>query len=396
MSKKIVYLLAILLTTGLFSAKAEEAAKTDEAKKYSLLSPSESQRQQIMAPAEGVKLGYKFGEGLSVTTSDEKFSLYFSSTIQTGYGYKWTEGVRSSNKNTFALQAVEVGLGGNAFNPNFEWGFGLGIYPDVGGGGEISYQFMPELKLAMGVVGIPFCGRSGLATQIGTINGGVAPSHFCVGSDAGIKASGRITKWFSYNAYVFNGEGGATNSNEEVVVGGSGTVNILGHGYPYTSYNMKRVAIPQLKVGGGAIYNFGDENELTTNRPNDIFRSNASIGATFWGVFADVNGYHVRNVTLRKTDVGFMTSLGTIIIPRRLDFVAHYSGVVPGKAGTALPMTKSKVSTVPFYDVAYTLNYYIFGGPEFKLAAGFQTLFNKDGIQNLNDSSFSAQLTASF
>ena len=111
MTRKIGILFTVLFLTTVSTAHAEEA-KTDETKKYSLLSPSESQRLEMMEPAKGLKLGYTPGSGLDISSEDGKFSLNFSSTIATGYGYRWTEGVRTPNENTMSLDYVGVSLGG--------------------------------------------------------------------------------------------------------------------------------------------------------------------------------------------------------------------------------------------------------------------------------------------
>jgi hypothetical protein len=388
MKRLVLALSAIFLISAPAPVWAAEKDKESKSR-YALLSPSESKRQQLTAPAEGVKLGYELGRGLHVSTEDDKYSLNFSTSMSVGYGYLWNEGVRQSNESGFAVNDIGVNLNGNFFNPKFGYFMGLGLYPNVYGYGGFSYQHAPWLGLQMGRIGIPYCGQASLAGRFGEVNGPVAPGHFCVGGDVGIKAYGSATSWLRYGAYVFNGEGN-TNANEEVVFGGSLSARIL----KGDATRKRRIAKPDVRIGTGVMYDTGNERERTTNRPNDILRGNLSLGVGFWGFFADVDGYYLRNMTLYKTDIGFKTKVGTVIIPKRLDFAVHYSGVIPGKAGTAMPMTKG--INIPIYDIAYTLNYYVFGGSEFMLSAGFQTLYNKDGIQNLNDNSFATNLTVSF
>ncbi|MDO8643498.1 MAG: porin [bacterium] len=375
-----------------------EIKQEKKGNKWNFFGPPPEAPRTILTSSDDVLVGYKLGQGFFFKTPKEDYSLHIAWRLMSRYHYSWLE--NQTNESTFEVNSLRLKLYGNAFSPKLKWFTQTELYKSVVlKDAFLEYTFVDELTVKGGQTSSPVCREAEVFSGTSNfINNAIAINNFCPGRDIGIDVSGDITKWFTYATYVYNGEGtNRTNQNEELVFGARIMANLLGEKIPYKAGDFDYSRSPRLALGAAFHYNTGNIDETTTNRPNDTFMGTTDLTFLFRGLYLDSSAFYLRNMTLKKIDLGFSGRLGYFILPKRLDFSIGASTVIPDSSGTAMPMSGvNKTSTIPVYDTSYAINYYIFGGHEFKIQSEYRTIFNKDGIKNLNDNILTFQLVTFF
>ncbi|MDO8461318.1 MAG: porin [Deltaproteobacteria bacterium] len=347
-----------------------------------------------------VRVSYKVGQGLAVKSADEKFVMRFSLRMQPRYQYIWTEGPNRPNINTFSLTRLRSVISGNVINKDMKYFFQTEFYPAVVlRDGFIDYRVVDEFQVMLGQSFVPFC-RELLSSTVKTefISSSEALIHFCPIRDIGLNFHGDVTKWLTYDAFVMNGEGiNNLNSNKDFFFGTRLTAHVLGKRLPYQEGDLDYSKSPRLAAGLGVMYDTGSGKEITLGQDNRIARATADIAFAYYGFYFQGATYYIRNATLKKNDLGFTGQTGYFLIPKKLEMAGRFSTVIPGRTGSAFPMTgRTKGSTIPLYEVAGGLSYFPFGSNEFKLQADYTALYNVDGVRNRNDNRLQFQVQVFF
>ncbi|MBI1910150.1 MAG: hypothetical protein HYS22_08290 [Deltaproteobacteria bacterium] len=352
------------------------------------------------APDTTAKINYEFGKGLAVKSSDENYLLRFQVRIKPRYQYIWTSGPNRVNVNTFNLSLMRTILSGNAINKDLRYFIQTEFYPTVNlKDAFIDYKIIDEFQVLFGQTFIPFCrDLLGSSVKLQLVSNANTLTHFCPIRDIGIEIHGDVTKWLTYETFFVNGEGNNTpNFNKEMAMGLRLTGHLLGSKLPYQEGDLENSKSPRLALGGGVLYDFGYGKETTTGFQNRLLKATADMAFAYRGIYLLGGTFLLNNLTLRKTDLGFLGQAGYFIWPKRLELASRFSAIVPAKSGSALPMSGlTKGSSIPQYETGFGLNYMVFGTHEFKVQTDFTTLYNANGIQNMNDHRFQFQVQVFF
>ncbi len=324
--------------------------------------------------AHAIEGGYK--EGLYIQTDDGNYLLKTRLFLQLQHQFLSVEG--QGKTNSFQTRRARFLFLGNAFNPDltyqfeFEMASGLtnNVSESVAETGPnlrdawINYNTGHSIEIKAGQFKIPFnLGELISDTRQQFIDRSQTDDAFSYSRDIGLDLHGRvIDKKCEYHLYIFNDGNNQNrfNKNNEFLFGARVGYNILGdHGY--TASDVDTSEEPQLMVGAAGTFNrvgapAAADQSVTATTGDVAFRYKgfSTIGA----------GYYLRNYTAGTNTFGFEGQAGYFILPKRLEAVARYTGVIPTAVGVANG-----------YEVGGGLNYYFYGH-RLKLLTDYAVLIN--------------------
>ncbi len=317
--------------------------------------------------------GYK--DGLYLQTDDGNYQVKTNFFLQFQHQFLNIEG--QGKTNGLQIRRSRVVFSGNAFSPEltykFELELGSGLTNNVSRAvaetgpnlrdAWINYDVKNGIEIRAGQFKVPF----NLAELIpdhkqqfidrSTVNDALGYSR-----DMGIDVHGRvIDKKLEYHVYVFN-EGlnsNKFNNTNDMLFGGRLGYNFLGdHGY--TSSDVEDSEDPQLMAGVAT----------TVNRVNPAGAKQTLIATTgdvafrYKGFSTIGSGYYLRNQTGKTNTYALEGQAGYFVIPKHLEVIARYSGVIPTAGG----VTNG-------HEVGGGLNY-TFYGHRLKLMMDYAILIN--------------------
>lgn len=293
--------------------------------------------------AFAIEGGYK--DGLYVQTEDGLNSLKTNIHLQVQHQFLSVEG--QGDTNSFQVRRARLFFSGNALVPrltyliNFEMVGGQtnNVSEGVNFTGPnlrdayLNYDFNKGIQIRAGQFKVPFNLEELISDPKSQfVDRAITNDAFSFNRDLGVNVHGRIfDKKFEYNLFAMN-EGtnqNIANNNNEMIFGTRLAFNWLGdHGY--TSSDVDNSEKPQLMTGVAGNFNRvgapAAPDESVISGTGDIafrYRGFSIIGA----------GYYLRNHTDSTNTYGFLGQTGFFIIPKHLEIMGRFAGVVPTDSG---------------------------------------------------------------
>lgn len=351
---------------------------------------------------EGITTGYK--DGFFLETADGNHRLFLQGLLQTRFTYLANQSATDST--TFAVHKGELRLKGHFYRPTLKYGLQIGVATRnaattaavcANAGctttvnavtGEtttglvalddyfLDWSPIAAIGIKAGQFKVPFLAQELVPQdQVQMVDRSLAHGVFTFGRDLGVSLYGRLVHdHLRYNFFVMNGDGVNTlNRDTSYLAGARIDLPLLGdHGYGEGDVGYSEH--PQLSAGVAYVLNRAGAATQGGSVAAGVRASSATADLYFKqkGVSFHGAGIFGRSHTgAAITNWGWHAQAGYCVIPRHLELVARWSGVVFTGA------------TPNQYEYAGGVNYYV-KGHRLKLVSDYALLRNVRG-QGLTD-----------
>lgn len=264
-------------------------------------------------------------------SKDGNFSI--RPEVQSQFRYTFLNDQNGADTSTFDLRRVRLAVMGHALTPNLKYVFRfaydnnnpslLDFFAD--------YKINKHFAIKTGQYKVPYT-REFLVSALKSafVEYTNQFNQFGLNRDMGITLHGDVFPGLHYNLYVFNGNNRAANANQDFFVGGRLNWNILGKA-KYHAYDFEISEKPKLQLGGGFVYDFGDDSAAIQG--HDTMRGTLDAQFLFHGFQLSGEGHWLRNRQLAATDWGYHAQTSYFLIPKRLLLAARSAGTIRRDGG---------------------------------------------------------------
>ena len=356
---------AVLLAIALVSQNAFAKSLEDVLKEKGIVTEDD-----LKAITKVNSLNYKFGDGFTFVTADEKFKLSLGGRLQTRFTLTDKEvDAGTSDVTKFEIRRMYVWLKGNAFTKDLTYKVQYNMVGDKATGSLldafVNFKFIDEVQIKAGQDVIPWARQE--ITSSGAqefVDRSFATNFFKPSYDIGVNLHGQIAKGLVYyDAGVWNGTGQNTpRSSNTPAFNARIAVNPLGD-LPYSEGDFDRTEKPLVSIGssfflntlaktGAALEaNFGDGYLDTTNgwlgkgfNKAGLFNTNEKLNITLaeadfafrWLGASSQAEYFLGQAEGKDSGKelraqGFYAQTGYFILPQTLQVAVRYNYVDPDR-----------------------------------------------------------------
>lgn len=337
-------------------------------------------------------LNYKLGNGISLTTPDEKLQLNIGAQIQVRYNFLGRDDVNGTAEDSsrFELKRVKLLTGGYAFTKDLTYKLDMNFVNlngnTISNGGLLesvwlNYRLMDEVQFRFGQNKVQF-GRQWITSTANNqfVDCSPVTTAFAPGYDTGIEINGKMAKGIV--TYSLGGYGGAGQNtfraNSNNAFNARISVNPLGD-MAYSESDVEYSEKPLFSIGANYYFNtldgtgsdtsfetnsvnyvktistanpfsapgwfgMGNSSKVSTTAAKRVNRTAESVDFNTAGfdtafkwcglslqaeyMFAQADGKNSKN-TVRGQ--GFYAQAGYFVIPKHLELAARYSYIDPNR-----------------------------------------------------------------
>ncbi|WP_306533301.1 porin [Geobacter sp.] len=259
---------AALLFTGAMAAQGVEAKTLEDVLKEKGVITEEDYKEVTKSKP----VNFKVGNGISLTSPDEKFQLNIGGQIQTRYSYldKDNDNDSSSgsaqNTSRFEIKRAKLLLGGYAFTKDVTYKLDMNFINISSGttknGGLLesvwlNYRLMDEVQFRFGQNKVQF-GRQWITSTANNqfVDSSPVTTAFAPGYDTGIEIHGKVAKGlFAYSLGGYGGVGQNTfRSTSDNAFNVRLALNPLGE-MAYSEADLENSEKPLLSIGANYYFN---------------------------------------------------------------------------------------------------------------------------------------------